>query len=87
MGFADAVIESLMGFLFTVGSVLRCPFGVHVEDIDAGIEHWEEPVLREVWVQRHCMGHFHTVFYRKEDCGEVRFPPPVQDRWYPRSLS
>ena len=38
-GFADTVIESIMGFLLVVCPVLSCPSGVFVEYLDAGLEH------------------------------------------------
>ena len=62
VGFPDAAIESLMGFLFTVGSILGRPLGVSVENLDARFKHWKELVLREIWTQRHCTSHFHMLF-------------------------
>ncbi len=50
-GFADAAIECFMSFLFAVCPVLSRPSGVFIEDFDAGLEHWKEPVLRKVWTQ------------------------------------
>ncbi len=69
MRFADAAIESLMGFLFAICSILRRPFGVFVEDFDTSLQHGQKPVLRKVRAQRHCTNHFHMTFYLKEECG------------------
>ena len=51
VGFPDVVIEPLMGFLFTVCSILGRPLGVNIEYLDAGLKHRKKPVLREVWAQ------------------------------------
>ncbi len=50
VGFTDAAIESLMGFLLAVCSIIRRPLGVLVENFDAGLQHGQEPVLWEVRV-------------------------------------
>ncbi len=51
LGFADAAVESLMGFLLAVCSILGSPLGMFVENFDTSLQHGEEPTLRKVWTQ------------------------------------